>query len=239
MLILLPFAWLPDPAVPAVLIGLACGVLGYSWHHEKWRLLALLSWPAFLAYTLAQWSPIFLAVAVAPLLYPLLVAKPNIALPVVVLRFTWRRAFAAAALGGLSLLVYPGWIPAFLATTGTYTGFVPVLAVPVLLVVIAAVLWRRWRDESAWWFVLTCVSLIRGWYDLLLVVMAIETRRLMLVYVSLSWVFGMIHGLLWQTAWLAFVPHLVIGVWLVCTPPPATPTPAVSATPPPKGTTTH
>ena len=81
----LPFS-LFDPATGAGLFfGISVGLLTYGLmvHHQT-RLLIFISLPFWFALVWAQWSPLAMAAAFFPLLMPVVLIKPQIALPVAI-----------------------------------------------------------------------------------------------------------------------------------------------------------
>jgi hypothetical protein len=186
---MLPFIWLPDAIVVSLVLGLSTLllVLALLQQGEWWRLLALVSMPFLYALVTGQWSPLLLAVALLPstLLYPLTMIKPQLGLPIALMQFGWLRAAICVAILAVLLLIYPTWPLDWLDPAGTYDGGIPLLVLPGGPLLLLALL--RWRTPRARWLLLYALMPQRVFYDQLLLFLVIQTRREMLLFVTLTW----------------------------------------------------
>ena len=142
-----PFTLLTSYAAGAIYVGVISALMAFAVTRGGWwRLTIFLSPCYFVAASVANWSPLLLATAFLPLLYPLAMVKPTLAAPIV--------ANYPSALGYLlcvgvivfSVLLFPSWPLLWLQSLagqeiGKYT--LPILMGPTVLVLIAAIWWRR------------------------------------------------------------------------------------------------
>ncbi|MEN9935468.1 MAG: hypothetical protein RLZZ387_2047 [Chloroflexota bacterium] len=183
-----PLAYLPPEVAAGVFFGLSSALmaLGLTRDGAWWRLLTFAALPYWAAMTTVQWAPLLLGVALIPALLPLTLCKPHVGLPIALTRLTWRRALACAAFGLGSLLVMPDWPLRFLGHQADPGQYVPPLITlplgPLLLVLVA-----RWRDERARFVLALSAVPQRLWYDILLIFLAVRTRRQLLALVACSW----------------------------------------------------
>ena len=78
-----PFTVLTSYAAGAFYVGLISALMAYAVTRAGWwRLTLFLSPCYFVAASVANWSPLLLATAFLPLLYPLAMVKPTLATPV-------------------------------------------------------------------------------------------------------------------------------------------------------------
>ena len=175
----------------------------------RWRLLIFASAPMLMAIKSAQWSPLLYAALLLPWLSPLAVCKPTLGAPVLL----WRRSslawLDAALLVLLSLLLMPSWPWRWLAQTGDYGGFVPLLSLPLGPGLLLALL--RWRDERArWLLLLACVPQHVLFYDQLLVLAVARSRGELLWLVLCGWV-GLLGALTaWHTLLTPWTQHVIL-----------------------------
>jgi hypothetical protein len=145
VVIALPFALLPAWMAGTAFFALSAGTLAYVIARtERWHLLPLfLSAPFYVAATVAQWSPLIVAAALAPGLAFLTLAKPNIGLPMLAVygnREGWKRAALFAVLTVPLLPTWPlGWWHN-LRSEPSYP--VPLFVFPGALLVLAVLAWR-------------------------------------------------------------------------------------------------
>jgi hypothetical protein len=147
VLALVPFVWLPDRYIAALLIGISSGLLAYGLLKRSPSPLNLIvygSVPFLQVFFYGQWAALLAAIALLPALLPLIVIKPHIGLPIALTRLTRRRILACASVVLLSLLLLPDWPIRWLPQASTYDGYILALTPPGLLVIGLAAL--RWRD---------------------------------------------------------------------------------------------
>lgn len=187
VLIAAPFALFPLPLAAGLFIGLSTGLLTWGLIRDGtyWRLWILACYPFWQCVQVANWSILMLAVAYLPILYPILIAKPHIGIPLAITFMTWRRVVLASVLVLLSLLVMPSWPIRWLETIGLYAGR-PAILLPFGLVLLLAVI--AWREVRARYFLLCCLVPLRGFYDYLLLFFVPESRRTLMLLTTCSWV---------------------------------------------------
>lgn len=201
----MPLAWLPDSLAAGAFIGISAALLvwGILRSGEKWRLGMLFSWPFLYAVIFAQWSPLLCAIWFFPLLAPLVLAKPNIALPLVLTsRLRWRAVAIGAAVLAASLALDPAWPWQWLRQTSQYQGWKPpLLSLPFGPLILAS-LWR-WRDRRAWLILSLAAMPQRVFYDQLALLLVAKSERQMFPLVCSSWVSFVV---LWLSPNMAQMP---------------------------------
>lgn len=219
--IALPVEWLPDSVAAAVFIGVSAGLLcwGMLRNGEKWRLGMLFSWPFLYAVIFAQWSPLLCAIWFFPLLSPLLLAKPNIALPLVLTApFRWASVAIAAGVLAISLALRPSWPVEWLSQIGQYQGLKPpLLALPFGPLILASML--CWRDRRAWLILSLAAMPQRVFYDQLALLLVARNERQLFPLVASSWISFVV---LWLSPSMAEMPGgwqlwVVVGHYLPAT----------------------
>ena len=188
-LLALPLTWLTDFIAGGVFFGMSSGVLAWLIlsYGKPWQLLIFLSWPFLYASFYAQWAPLILCLYFAPAFLPVLLMKPQTALPLAVTqRPSWLGIGLTFALGIASLVVYPSWPLVWLGQISTYQGIIPPLFVlPLGPLMLFALL--RYRDRKAWLLLLTAVMPQRVLYDQMALFLIADNRREMLILVFCSW----------------------------------------------------
>jgi hypothetical protein len=108
--IVTPLAALGARIAGVLFVGLSVVWLAYALSRDGWwRLLALVSGPSLAAVKSAQWSPFVVAAALTAGAEWLMVAKPNLAVPLFLARPRVRTAVGAAGACLLCLLIQPRW----------------------------------------------------------------------------------------------------------------------------------
>lgn len=184
-----PFAVLPPWLAGAAFFGVSAGILAYLvLLRREWRLLPLFtSAPFYVAASVAQWSPLVVATALAPSIGFLALAKPNIGLPVLATHGraeTWRRAFAFVS---LTLPLLPSWPLSWVENLRSHGGYPsPLLVFPGALLLLALL---RWRAPEARLLVLMALVPQRLWfYDQLPLWLIARTWWQGLFLSALSWI---------------------------------------------------
>lgn len=184
-----PLAFLPDPWSSGVFMAISSGLL--SWlilaSKKPWRMLIFLSWPFVYSLFFAQWTPLLLCLWFSPLLLPLILVKPQIALPIVlVTKPDWRGVVLSILVVAVSLLVSPRWPWVWLEHISGYKGMLPPLfALPLGPILLLALL--RWRRREAWLLLLMALMPQRVVYDQLALLLVTSNWREILFLVSVSW----------------------------------------------------
>lgn len=210
VLALLPFVWLADEIVAGIIIGLSSGLLAWLLcrNGALWRLLLFSAAPFWWCVQTAQWPVLLLCVALLPQLYPLVIVKPQMGLPIALMHMSWRRVIITSMIVALTLVIDPDWPMQWLHQVAVYDGFVPLLVLPGPLLLLALL---RWREERARWLLLYSLMPQRVYYDQIMLFLIPRTQRQMLLLVIVSWLvyFGWFFipsgGLLW-----------FIALYLVC-----------------------
>lgn len=214
-ILVIPFALLPSPLGIVILLGVAFGLIafGLSAEGRYWRLLLLAS-PAYLTavYT-SQWSPIFIAALFFPALFPVILAKPSLMLPLLLgQRVRWQAGLAATVLLLLSLQIMPNWPWRWFAQTQTYDGFIPLLSPlgPFLALSLIGV----WHNPAArMLFLMSLTPQHRFFYDQLFLWLIPQTPRQMLALCFPAWIAFFYVRLVYGNFWEA-KPAILIGVYL-------------------------
>lgn len=213
----LPFSWLPRGAAAGAFFGVSSALLAFGLAKEGYlRLLMFLSYPYWVAMLTAQWSPLLAAVACTPVLLPITLAKPNIALPVALTSLSRRGVIVTVIIGVVSFVVMPGWLSEWAGQLGGYQHFFPVLVIPGFLLLLAAI---RYRDRDARLLLLASLVPQRWFYDAFILWVIPKTRRELVWTIACSWVLGVWRWYhpptsiaqvgLWTVLWL-YLPMLVV-----------------------------
>lgn len=148
----LPLALLPLALARSLFVTLSAGLLAWGITREGPGRLWIFASGAFLgAVAGTQWSPLLTAALLVPLLAPLTVVKPNLAVAFGAAG-PERRYYVAAIAGGsllvgASFLLDPGWIAAWLSALRGAPHFTPPILLPGGFLVLAALF--RWRRAEA------------------------------------------------------------------------------------------
>ncbi len=193
LLVVLPFAPLPGSLAGALFIGISSGLLAYGLLREgAHRLLVFAGAPYIYAVITCQWAPLITAAALLPNLAPMLLAKPNLGLPVLLAYGTRRHLLLCAVTLLLSFAIWPTWPAAWLAALPQHTNFTPLLTwwgPPLLLA-----LWQ-WRKPAARLLLAMAIVPQRLLYDQVALWLIPTTLRTSLVLSVASWL-GLMLGLL-------------------------------------------
>ena len=158
-LTLLPFAWLPLRWTDPLFVGIGFGL--FAWAVTARRdtmpaLLGLASLPGLMALQTSQWSPLMTAAALLPALGWVLIAKPTIGLAFFTAYPRWKTAVGCALMLVFSFVVWPGWLPEWLATFDSAPHIIaPVVRPGGFLVLLALLRWKR--PEARLLAALACV----------------------------------------------------------------------------------
>jgi hypothetical protein len=148
LLALLPVARLPLPAAAAIFFGLSSGALAYLITREAlWRVHVFMSAPFVTAALLVQFSPLVMTAAFVPALGFLATLKPNVGLPLLVYRPSWKAAIGCGVFVAVSVAVFPrwplGWLDSIRHDSRVGAHPIPVLQMGGVLLLLAALRWRR------------------------------------------------------------------------------------------------
>jgi hypothetical protein len=177
LILVWPLTFLPVRV--AALVFAAGAVAGMAWlatRDDRWRLVLLLSSPAFLhAVSYGQWSPYLVVGALVPSAAFLLAAKPTLGLACFCYRPTWRGVASMAAIGVLSLALMPDWPLRWLENLNAVRHHPAPIAMPFGWLVLLALL--RWRQPEARLLVaMACVPQLLAYADQLPLVLVARTK---------------------------------------------------------------
>jgi hypothetical protein len=145
-LIAIPFVPLSSYVAGALFVGFISGLLAFAVSRDGWWRLAVFISPCyFVAASVANWSPLLVASAFIPTLYPFAIAKPTLAFPIIANFPNMRAYLLCAGLILLSLLLVPTWPIGWLSSLQSQQAhkyWVPILVGPTALVLVGAVWWR-------------------------------------------------------------------------------------------------
>jgi hypothetical protein len=186
----IPLAWLANFIAGGVFFGISSGILAWLILHngKPWQLLLFLSWPFLFALLYAQWAPLVLCLYFTPAFLPMLLMKPQIALPLALTqRPNWLGVGLTLVIGIVSLAIYPSWPLVWLEQLSTYQGIIPPLFVlPLGPLILLALL--RYQDRRTWLYLLLAAMPQRVLYDQLALLLIADNRREMLILVFCSWI---------------------------------------------------
>ncbi|GIV95731.1 MAG: hypothetical protein KatS3mg057_0388 [Herpetosiphonaceae bacterium] len=183
------FLWVPNIGASTMFVGISTGLLAYGALRDEtpWELGVLLSAPYIIAVKYAQWGIIVLALGHLRFLLPVILIKPQIALPVALTRKpSLLGLILTAGILLLSFIILPDWPVRWLATVGSYQRVIPILVLPFGPLLFLALL--RWRTPNSWLLVLMSVLPHRAIYDLLSLWLLTRSWRQSLLLAALSWV---------------------------------------------------
>ena len=155
----LPFAWLPVELADLAFFAVGTALLAWSLTRDNPRnpqlwVFASLAF-AFAAETV-QWTPLILASALTPALGFLLAAKPTVGVAYFIAYPSKQAAIGASAFFAVSVILWPWWIPAWLAVLPAALHMTAPIVLPGGFVLALALLkWRR--SEARLLFALACI----------------------------------------------------------------------------------
>jgi hypothetical protein len=181
----LPFVRLQPEAAAGLFYGLSSALLAFGLTRRGYRgLIIFLAYPYWAGMLTVQWSPIIAASSFFPLLLPVTMAKPQIGLPVFLTHPSRRGILACLIVAALSLAVKPNWPALWMAQTGHYEHFVPLLVLPGPLLLLALLCYR---DRDAILLLLAACMPQRWFFDSFILWLIPKSRREILATVFLSW----------------------------------------------------
>lgn len=182
----LPFSCFTPAIGAAIFYGISTALLAYSLAtRSKNRLWVFLAMPFWFAMVWAQWTPMIMAAAFIPVLLPVVLIKPQIALPVALTHWSKAGIYTCLIVAVISLAVYPTWPLVWLSQIKSYQRFFPVLSLPFGPLLLLAVL--RWRDPDAQLFLLIALFPQRHFYDAFTLWLIPKTKKEIIPTVALSW----------------------------------------------------
>jgi hypothetical protein len=200
-LVAMPFSFLPDEIAAGLFIGLSSALLAWCLlrYGQNWPFLLLLSWPFVYGIMFVQWVPLVLCLWFLPSLLPMILVKPQIALPLVLAgKINRTGVLATMILLAVSLLIYPSWPWVWIRQLHGYQGFSPPLFTLPLGPLLFLVLFR-WREKRSWLLLLMAAMPQRVVYDQLALLLVANSRKERLALVLISWV--TLPMLLYYNSW--------------------------------------
>lgn len=220
-----PFAFLPDDLAAGVFFGFSSGLFAWLLLRKKtfWPLLILLSWPYVYALAFAQYSPLIACIWFMPALSPLVLVKPQSALPLILSnKISWKGLTVGAAILVASLVIYPGWPFVWFEKIGSYEGSPPLFSLPLGPILMLALL--KHRDQRAWLLILMALMPQRMIYDQLplMLIAASGFQGAFLAFFSWlslpvllsykGWIYMPINWQFWIVLTL-YIPALIVLFW--------------------------
>jgi hypothetical protein len=147
-LALLPFARLSLATAASGFFGLSSAALAYVITRDGlWRVHVFMSAPFVTAALLVQFSPLLMAATFLPTVGFLTTLKPNIGLPLLLYRPTWKAVVGSAVFVAITLAVFPrwplGWLDSIRHDAQVGSHAVPMLQLGGVFLALAVLRWRR------------------------------------------------------------------------------------------------
>jgi len=216
----LPFVYVAPPIAAGIFYGLSSALLALGVTRKGWQhLLIFLAYPYWAGMLAVQWIPLIMASSFFWWLTPAVLAKPQIGVPVGLSRSRLNGAAACVVIIVASFVLMPHWFSLWLAQTGNYIRFIPLLVLPGPLLAAAIV---RYRDRDVWLLFLGACMPQRWFYDPFFLWLIPKTRRQIVFTVGLSWIPGIwkwYHGhptvteVGRLTVLCFYLPMLVVLLW--------------------------
>lgn len=206
----------PTRLADALFIGLGAGLLAWALTRRTLanpQLWVFASFAMMVAAQTVQWSPWLTAAALMPWLGFVFAAKPSIGLAMLA-AYPSRRAIAGAAVLTLATVVFwPWWIAAWIATLPSVTHMsAPVMRWGGPLILLALLKWRR--ADARLLAALACVPQTPVLYEIVPLFLLVRTFREAVLLVVLTGLVGKIVERIAQGAdyntWMA-----INGQWMV------------------------
>ena len=204
----LPFVRVAPEVGAGSFYGLSSALLAFGLtRHGYHRLLVFLAYPYWIGMLFVQWSPLIAASAFFPFFLPATMAKPQVGIPVFVSRFSITGLCACVCVAAATLIAMPRWPMLWMGEFRNYPHFYAILVIPGPIILLALL---RYRDRNAVLLLVSACMPQRWFYDTFTLWLIPDTRREILITVTLSWFCG-----IWR--WY-HVPHTEteVGRWIVC-----------------------
>jgi hypothetical protein len=144
LLATIPFTYLPLPLARGIFAAIGTATFTYVvTRRHRWTLYFLLSGAMLWSWIVVQWAPLLIAAALTPAISWLLAIKPTLGFA---LWTGWPNRVAVAGgllFVGISLLVWPGWIPEWLASVAKTPHEPHLLRPGGFLMLLGLARWRR------------------------------------------------------------------------------------------------
>jgi hypothetical protein len=227
-LLAVPFAAIPVRFAGIAFVAVSFGVAGLAlMRTDVQRVALLLSFPAVMAATLGQWSPLFLAATVTSAAQFVLPVKPTLGAAAFASRPSRIGALLSIVVVAVCFAIDPHWVTTWRSTvSGAWSTYAPPIrwAGGAGILLLSALVW--WRDRDARLLAVMAVApQLPLFYDQLLLQSVARTRRDTTILVGLSWIGGLIWAFQGPTSegqerpatvlilLTAYVPALMIVAW--------------------------
>jgi len=215
-----PFTPFPDYLAGALYVGCLATLMAFAVTRDGvWRLVIFLSPSYFVTASVANWSPLLIAAAFLPTLYPLAIVKPTLALPLMLNRPNWRGFLLCLPMVVFSFVLMPDWPWRWLSSVANQPSgkyLMPILFPPGLLLIATLLWWRRRSARLLFFFSL--IPQHPFFYDQLLLWLIPQTVRQSLALSGAGWL--AYFGWFWLDGGdplLALTPHGPSLHWIVPT----------------------
>jgi hypothetical protein len=180
VLVILPFSYLPLLAARAAFAALGAALLAYGLTRRAlWPLIVLVSGQFFYALQSVQWTPLFTAGVLLPVLRLLWLVKPTTGLALFA-GYPQRYTIAGGAvLFGLAFLVWPEWLAGWLTAVGRAPHGPSALKPGGFLLLLALLRWRL--PEARQLAVLACMPTSPHLYEALPLMLVARSRRELMI----------------------------------------------------------
>jgi hypothetical protein len=218
----MPFAWASTRLADALFIGFGAAVLAWALTRQTLanpQLWVFASFAMMVSAQTVQWSPLLTAAALTPWLGFLLAVKPSIGLALLAAFPSRAAIYGAAAFGVLTILIWPFWLPAWLANLPSLTHMIaPVTCWGGPLILLALLKWRR--AEARLLVALACMPQTPVLYEVVPLFLLVRNLREAALLIILTGVMGKIVvatlSAAHYNAWMAGNAQWM--VWLVYLP---------------------
>jgi hypothetical protein len=218
----MPFAWASTRVADALFIGFGAAVLAWALTRRTLanpQLWVFASFAMMVSAQTVQWSPLLTAAALTPCLGFLFAVKPSIGLALLAAYPSRAAIYGAAAFGLLTILIWPFWLPAWLANLPSLTHMIaPVTLWGGPLILLALLKWRR--AEARLLVALACMPQTPVLYEVVPLFLLVRNLREAALLIILTGVMGKIvvatlsatHYNAWMTGnaqwmvWLVYLP---------------------------------
>jgi hypothetical protein len=226
-IVVFPLAWMPVQVAAAAFVGVGSGLLAFAVTRlGYWRLWIFATPPMYRICLSPQWAPLLMAAALWTPALGIVVAKPNLALPLLAFQSGIRAVRNAIIGGGLlvvvSLALQPTW-PVHWISTLRSTPIVGQYQLPITTVwgscaVLALLRWRR--PEARLFLGMACTPQNFFFYDQLPLFLVPASRLETITMAVVAWIAFFIpdviefrtHGLADRSA--RFLPLVIVGLYL-------------------------
>jgi len=212
----MPFAWAPSRLADALFVGLGAAFLAWALTKRTLanpQLWVFASFAMMVTAQTVQWSPWLTAAALLPWLGFVFAAKPSIGIAMLAAYPSRPAILGAAALTLATVVLWPWWIPAWLATLPSVTHMsAPVMRWGGPLILLALLKWRR--ADARLLVALACIPQTPVLYEVVPLFLLVRTFKEAALLVVLTGVVGSIVNAIGQGAdyntWMA-----INGQWMV------------------------